>query len=100
MMKVFNRTYKTDAGEKRLYNALIYATSKSGATIFKADKHSFYPKGLSAFIILGESHSALHSFPEDNTVWVEVVSCADTIDIDTFFESFEQYITTDTVLHI
>jgi len=59
----------------RLLNALIMATSGCGATVFEVGSHTFHPQGFSAFIILGESHSALHTFPEYDLVWVEIATC-------------------------
>ena len=93
-MKVEHRTYKTNAGERQIYNALILATQKCGATVFQVGKHEFYPHGLSAFVILGESHTAVHTFPERQEVWVEIVSCSDKIDTEKFFREFEKYVRT------
>ena len=74
----------------RLLNALIVATVGCGATVFKVDSHTFYPQGFSAFIILGESHSALHTFPEYKRVWVEIATCSDTQNPDKFMLIFQK----------
>ena len=74
----------------RLLNALIMATAGCGATIFKVDSHTFYPRGFSAFIILGESHAALHTFPEHKRVWVEIATCSDTQNPDKFMLIFQK----------
>ncbi len=37
--------------------------------------HAFEPQGLSAALILSESHIALHTWPEDGTGYVLLSSC-------------------------
>ncbi|MBP7509695.1 MAG: S-adenosylmethionine decarboxylase [Prolixibacteraceae bacterium] len=91
-MKIVHATIETTADNTTLYNALISATQKSGATIFATGKHEFHPFGISAFVILGESHTAIHSFPEKKNVWVEVASCTDNINTNKFFENFISYL--------
>lgn len=34
-------------------------------------------QGLSGFVIIAESHLAIHTWPERGTVWVDVFSCKD-----------------------
>ncbi len=92
LIKTYSRAYKTKANNNLLYNALIYATNKAGATVFKTSKHEFYPVGLTAFVVLGESHAALHSFPENELVWVELATCTEDINQDNFFNMFSEYI--------
>lgn len=92
IVQTFQREFNTLADDKTLFNALIQATAKAGATIFATGKHEFSPCGFTAFVILGESHSALHSFPEKSLVWVELATCKDEIDVDRFFEVFSKMI--------
>jgi S-adenosylmethionine decarboxylase len=37
--------------------------------------HQFYPQGYTAIWLLGESHLALHTFPEENKSYIELTSC-------------------------
>ncbi len=92
MIKTYNRSFQTKANNNQLYNALILATQKSGATMFKTVKHEFFPHGLTAVVILGESHTALHSFPESCAVWVEIATCSDKIKHELFFDEFSKLI--------
>ena len=75
--------------ERQVLDALISATRAAGVTIFTTGSHSFYPQGFSAFVILGESHTAVHTFPESGEVWVEIASCSGDTDFGTFFQTFE-----------
>jgi len=92
IINTYEKEFSSKATNLKLYNALIMAINHIGATIFKSEKHEFYPYGLTAFVILGESHVALHSFPEYNMVWVQISVCIDSLNIDDFFLKFEELI--------
>ncbi len=38
--------------------------------------HRFEPQGLTATVVLSESHIALHSWPENGTLFVDMASCS------------------------
>lgn len=38
--------------------------------------HQFSPQGLTAAVVLAESHIALHSWPENGTLFVDIASCS------------------------
>ena len=44
-------------------------------TILKSCEHTFKPHGWTCLWLLGESHLALHTFPEAQTTYVELTSC-------------------------
>jgi len=60
-----------------VWNKFLEAIHKSGATIFGMVKHDFYPHGFTGVVIIGESHVAIHTWPELNKVWVEFATCGD-----------------------
>lgn len=39
--------------------------------------HRFEPQGVTAVAVVGESHIALHSWPEEQRLFVDIVSCGD-----------------------
>lgn len=88
LIETFEQEFTTDACNAKLYNALIFAAQKSGATVYQTGKHEFYPQGMTAFVILGESHVALHSFPEKRRVWVQISTCTELIKSEVFFDLF------------
>jgi S-adenosylmethionine decarboxylase len=57
---------------KEKYTSLL---QKSGFTILKFDEHYFEEQGYTCFWLLAESHLAIHTFPENNTTYVELSSC-------------------------
>ncbi len=48
-----------------------------GVTILGTIKHDFPGGGLTGLIVLGESHAAIHTWPELGTAWIELVTCGD-----------------------
>jgi S-adenosylmethionine decarboxylase len=90
IINTFEKEFISSACNTQLYNALILAAQKSGATLYQMGKHEFYPQGMSAFVILGESHVALHSFPEKTLVWVQLSTCSKQVNADIFFDFFSK----------
>jgi len=62
---------------KRVWNSFLEAIHKSGATIFGTIKHEFYPQGMTGIVVIGESHVAIHTWPELGKAWVEFATCGD-----------------------
>lgn len=50
-------------------------------------KHDFSPCGMSGVVIIGESHVAIHTWPELNYAFVELATCGDPSSIDAFIEA-------------
>lgn len=48
---------------------------KAGFTVLGFKDHVFEPHGYTCFWILGESHFAVHTFPEDGCSFIELSSC-------------------------
>jgi len=51
------------------------ALKKSGFNVISFQEHNFDPVGYTALWLLGESHFALHTFPEENSYYIELSSC-------------------------
>ena len=62
---------------KLIVNMMIAAAQRTGLTIVKTETHEFYPQGLTCFLLLSESHFAIHTYPEKNTAWCDCFSCGD-----------------------
>jgi S-adenosylmethionine decarboxylase len=77
--------YSVDLGECELLAALeretIIATfaaalERAGATVVETSSHFFPGAGLTAVLILRESHAVLHTWPETGTVNIDIFSCS------------------------
>jgi len=59
--------------------ALAYeAATATGATIMQVGIQNFHPQGLTIFIVLGESHASLHTYPETGVVFWDCFTCGTT----------------------
>ncbi|MFM1847832.1 MAG: hypothetical protein RL417_1306 [Pseudomonadota bacterium] len=59
----------------RLEALLREAAAAAGATVLESKTHTFSPHGVTTFVLLAESHVALHSWPEDGYVSFDVLMC-------------------------
>jgi S-adenosylmethionine/arginine decarboxylase-like enzyme len=71
-----------------LENTLIEALHKSGAHLLQVSKHQFYPHGFTTAVLLSESHSTLHSWPEKNEALIDFFSCSEDPKFDVFVNHF------------
>jgi len=57
---------------KKQFDALL---SEAWFSLLWFQDHHFSPQGYTALWLLGESHFALHTFPEDERTYIELTSC-------------------------
>ena len=57
---------------KETYSELL---ALSGFHILNFQEYYFDPIGWTGLWLLGESHFAVHTFPEENTSYIELSSC-------------------------
>ncbi len=65
---------------EQLEALLRQAAVEAGATVLESKTHSFHPCGVTAFVLLAESHIALHSWPEDRYVSFDILMCGGSVD--------------------
>lgn len=58
---------------------LKYAAKKANATSLEHTYHEFQPSGVTAVLLLSESHISLHSWPEHNYVSIDVFTCGEKV---------------------
>jgi S-adenosylmethionine decarboxylase len=63
-------------GPDALRAALAAAIEAGGFTPFQIVVQPFEPQGVTACAVVGESHIALHSWPEEGRLFVDVASCS------------------------
>jgi S-adenosylmethionine decarboxylase proenzyme len=66
--------------EQTLVEILMEGVRRSGATIVQTCAHRFSPHGLSAVIVIAESHLAAHTWPEFGAMCIDLFSCSESID--------------------
>lgn len=58
-----------------VHAALVEAAASAGLTAVASTHHAFEPQGLSAVVLLSESHIAAHTWPETGRAYVTLTSC-------------------------
>jgi S-adenosylmethionine decarboxylase proenzyme len=65
---------------------MIEGARRSGATVVGEHFHKFAPQGVSGVVILAESHFAVHTWPENGFVAVDLFGCGDKLDVGACFD--------------
>lgn len=58
-----------------LMAAMRAAVKASGATLLNSVEHSFSPAGMTAVMLLSESHASIHTYPEHASCFVDLFTC-------------------------
>ncbi len=61
-----------------LLAAMTSAVEASGATLLKTSYHVFPEGGMTAVMLLSESHASIHTYPEHKACFVDIFTCGDT----------------------
>lgn len=56
------------------------AVTESKGTILAVQSHKFEPQGVTALVLIAESHLALHTWPEHGYVAFDYFTCGERID--------------------
>ncbi len=54
---------------------LLNAVDKAGATYVSHDTHQFDPVGVSAVVMIAESHFTIHTWPEKEYAAMDIFTC-------------------------
>ena len=65
------------------------AIEKSGASIIHSQFEQYQPYGVTGFVLISESHGAIHTWPEERFATVDVFTCGD-LDMESFVEELRQ----------
>ncbi|MFK7968968.1 MAG: S-adenosylmethionine decarboxylase family protein, partial [Bacteroidia bacterium] len=69
------KNWETETDPVTLKNRYAKVLEASGFQILSFMDHHFSPQGYTAVWLLGESHFAIHTFPEDGRSYIELTSC-------------------------
>ena len=58
-----------------LHDVFYNLLKTSGFEVLSYTEHHFNPEGYTVLYLLGESHLALHTFPEHQQTYLELSSC-------------------------
>lgn len=61
--------------EKKLVEIMETASKKGGMTVITSSSHKFNPHGVTAMVMLSESHVSIHTWPEFNYAAIDIYTC-------------------------
>lgn len=61
--------------EKKIREALEEASVAGNMTVINTSSHQFSPHGVTALVLLAESHISIHTWPEHSYAAVDVFAC-------------------------
>ena len=67
-----------------IYRTVIDALQLSNATILKESYHKFDNGAVTFVILLAESHCSVHTFPEHNSLFLDLFTCGDNCKLEVF----------------
>lgn len=62
-----------------LKQMMLSAARRAKATIVGASFHTFNPHGISGFVVIAESHLAIHTWPEYGFASLDIFTCGDEV---------------------
>lgn len=69
----------------RVWHRFLEAVNRlPGLSILGSLKHEFPGGGLTGVVIIGESHIAIHTWPERGYAWAELATCGDPRTLEVF----------------
>lgn len=58
-----------------LLQVLLTAARDAGAKVLAHNTVSFTPQGVTAFVVVAESHLSIHTWPEKRSAYADVFTC-------------------------
>jgi S-adenosylmethionine decarboxylase len=75
LLSVYGCSSETLENVSFMLNVLEQAAEECGATILSRSHHKFSPQGLTAILLLSESHISVHTYPEHNCAAFDIFTC-------------------------
>lgn len=73
---IYNHSFWTETTSPEILKSKFEALLKAANfTIILFNEHYFPEQGYTSFWLLGESHLAIHTFPESSKSYIELSSC-------------------------
>ena len=76
----------------QLKNKMIEATEATKATVLSYTKEKFPGGGFSMVILLSESHSSIHTYPEYDACFIDIFTCGNTCQVEFFDKVLKAYL--------
>lgn len=75
LLNVYGCSFELLDNEEFMVRLLQKAAKQCGVTILNTVSHKFEPQGLTAILLLSESHISVHTFPERGSAAFDIYTC-------------------------
>jgi S-adenosylmethionine decarboxylase len=75
LLNVYGCNFELLNNEEFLIRVLKKAAKECGATVLNMMSHKFEPQGVTAILLLSESHISVHTFPEYGKAAFDIFTC-------------------------
>lgn len=75
-----------------LKSALESAIRAAGATLLDSVDYAFKPSGMTAVLLLSESHASIHTYPEHQACFVDLFTCGRGCSAEKFDAALREYL--------
>jgi S-adenosylmethionine decarboxylase len=75
LLNVYGCDFDILNNEQFLIEILKISAEKCGATVLDCVSHKFEPQGVTAILLLSESHISVHTFPEKGKAAFDIFTC-------------------------
>lgn len=77
---------------EKLLETMHLAITNCGATLLNSQCHVFENGGITAVMLLSESHASIHTYPEHAACFVDIFTCGTACDPRIFDETLRAYL--------
>lgn len=63
--------------EAALRAAMVSSCRRANATVLATQSHHFEPHGVTAVVLMAESHMSIHTWPESGYAALDIFTCGD-----------------------
>ena len=81
ILDLFGISFSILNDEQYLLNVLKNAAIAGNATILHTYAYKFQPQGVTAIVVISESHLSIHTYPEEGMAAVDIFTCGTNCDI-------------------
>ncbi len=78
--------------EKKIKEAMLNASAAANFTVLQVSIKKFSPQGVTALLLLSESHFSVHTWPELGYAAVDIFTCSKTCDPGEAFKVLVNYL--------
>ena len=82
----------------KIESIVLDSLKENNFGILEVTKHYFEPHGFTMMVLLSESHLAIHTYPEYNSIYFNMYSCRGPEDAEKTFEIFKKNISPKKIL--